>query len=189
MTKAQEIELVKKISRGNRQAENDLFTHFIEQIAWIVRTKLGSPHEDWKDVVSDTIIAALVNLRQGKFNVNRGNLGSYIYGITRNKIRDYFKNKKKQDEKKIRIDELSEIDMIKKEDDSELDRKIIHEKALDIINELPTKYGQVLKLMHYEGLSVKQISQRLDITPEEVSKRLWYGKQLIKKNYKIDDFI
>jgi RNA polymerase sigma factor (sigma-70 family) len=188
MTKAQEIELVKKISRGNRQAEDDLFTHFIEQIAWIVQTKLGSTHEGWKDVVGDTIIAALINLRQGKFNVNRGNLGSYIYGITRNKIRDYFKKKKKQDEKKIRIDELSEIDVIIK-DDSELDRNIIHEKALDIINELPTKYGQVLKLIHCEGLSVKQISQRLNITPEEVSKRLWYGKQLIKKNYKKDDFI
>lgn len=188
MTKAQEIELVNKISRGNRQAEDDLFPYFIEQIAWIVRTKLGSNNEDWKDVVSDSIIAALINLRQGKFNVNQGNLGSYIYGITRNKIRDYFKKKKKQDEKKIRIDELSEIDMIS-EDYSELDGKIIHKKALDVINELPTKYGQVLKLMHYEGLSVKQISQRLDITPEEVSKRLWYGKQLIKKNYKTDDFI
>jgi len=83
-------------------------------------------------VVSDSIIAALVSLRQGKFNVNRGNLGPYIYGITRNKIRVYFKKKKKQDEKKIRIDELSEIDMII-EEDFELDRKIIHEKALDII--------------------------------------------------------
>ena len=188
MTKKQEVELVRMIRLGNSQAEDELFTHFIEQIAWIVQKKLGYMHVDWKDVVSDSIIAALVNLRQGKFNVNRGNLGSYIYGITRNKIRDYFKNKKKEDEKKIRIDQLSEIDMIIVED-SELDREIIHEKALDIFNELPTKYGQVLKLMHYEGLSVKQISQRLNITPEEVSKRLWYGKQLIKKNYNADDFI
>ncbi len=188
MTKKQEVELARLIRLGNPQAEDDLFTHFIEQIAWIVRTKIGSTHEDWKDVVSDSIIATLVNLRQGKFNVNRGNLGSYIYGITRNKIRDYYKMKKKHDEKRIRIDELSEVDMII-EDDSELDRKIIHEKALEIINELPTKYGQVLKLIHCEGLSVKQISQRLNIPPEEVSKRLWYGKQLIKKNYKIDDFI
>ena len=188
MTKAQEIELVKKISRGNSQAEDALFPCFTEQIAWIVRTKIGSTNEDWKDVVSDSIIATLVNLRQGKFNAERGNLGSYIYGITRNKIRDYFKKKKKQEEKEIRIDELSEIDMII-EEGTELDRKIIQEKALDIINELPKKYGQVLKLMHNEGLSVKQISQRLNITPEEVSKRLWYGKQLIKKNYNTDDFI
>ena len=188
MTYAQELELVEEIRQGNTQAADELFTHFIEQIAWIVRNKLGYTNEDWKDVVSDSIIAALVNLRQGKFDVNRGNLGSYIYGITRNKIRDYFKKKKKQDEKKIRIDALSEIDMIV-EEDSELDRKIIHEKALEIINELPKKYGKVLKLLHYEGLSVKQISQQLKITPEEVSKRLWYGKQLIKKNYNADDFI
>lgn len=186
MTKTQQIELVRRIQVGNRQAEDELFAHFIEQIAWKVRITLGSNHEDWKDVTGDCIIALLISLRQGKFDVKKGNLGSYIYGITRNKIRDYFKKKKKQDEKEVRIDEVSEAVMLTVEQ-SELEKKEIHENAMNIINELPLKYGQVIKLIHCDGLSVGQISEKLNITPEEVSKRLWYGKQLIKKKYKNQD--
>ena len=183
MTRKQEIELIRRIRAGNWQAEDELFNHYIERIAWQVRMKLGSDHEDWKDVASDCLIAALICLREGKFDLKQGNLGSYIYGITKNKSRDYFKKKKKKDEKEVRIDEM--ITAATTDEESELERMELHENAVNIINELPLKYRQVLKLTLCEGFSVKQISQELKIPPEEVSKRLWYGKKLFKKKYKI----
>ena len=63
-----------------------------------------------------------------------------------------------------------------------------HTKLMNYINELPLKYGQVLKLIYSDELSIGEVSQKLNIPPEEVSKRLWYGKQLIKKKYKDQDF-
>ena len=59
MTKTQEIELIQDIQQGSRQAEDELFTLFIEKITWKVQLMLGSNNEDWKDVAGDCMIAAL----------------------------------------------------------------------------------------------------------------------------------
>ena len=186
MERNQEIALVKKVQQGSRLAEEELFTHFIEQISWIVKQKLGATNEDWEDVTGESIFAALVCLRDGKFDVEKGNLGSYIYGITRNKIFDYFKQKKKQKENILRIEEIAQP-VISEEDELNVEKQETNDNVMARINKIPVKYRDVLKLTLNEELSVKQISQQLNIPSEEVSKRLWYGRQLLKKNFNLQD--
>ena len=95
MTQEQETELVKRIYSGDSRAENELFSHFDARIIRKVRFSIGSTNSDWQDIVGDIKTALLENLRDGKFDIDRGvSLGSYVFGITMNKIRDYFKSKK-----------------------------------------------------------------------------------------------
>jgi RNA polymerase sigma-70 factor (ECF subfamily) len=188
MTALQESELVKNILQGSRQAENELFNLFIEKITWKVRTMLGSSNDDWKDVAGECMMAVLVSLRKGKLDLNKGNMGTYIFGVTRNKIRDYYKLKKRKGDKALRIDELSEK-AVAINAEPEIEKKEFQGNVLSIINQLPPKYGEVLKLCYLEELSIKEAGQKLNIPPEEVSRRLWYGKQLLRNKYKNDDFL
>ena len=98
MTREQETELIKRIYKGDPQVENELFSQFDSRIVRKVRFSIGMNNEDWQDVVSEIQVAMLNNLREGKFDVARGvSLGTYVFGITMNKIRDYFKFRKKQE--------------------------------------------------------------------------------------------
>ena len=97
MLKADDRNLVERIQAGETEAETELLKKYSARIARKVSFDLGAENTDWRDVAADAQLALLISLRQGKFDVNRGtSLGSYVYGVTINKIRDYFKEKKKR---------------------------------------------------------------------------------------------
>ena len=92
MLEASDRDLVEKIKTGDTQAEIRLLKRFSPRISRKVSYHLGTGNTDLQDITADIQLAILMSLRDGKFDIDRGSsLGSYIYGVTTNKIRDYFK--------------------------------------------------------------------------------------------------
>ena len=177
--------LVGQIKSGNPEAERALIVHFGSRIARKVQYEIGAKNDDWKDVVNEVLLAVLENLRDGSFDPERGAaLGSYIYGITRNKIFDYFKFKKKQQQQQAFYDGRD----FGVADEFEMEKKELQNFMKKMLRKLKHKYQQVLYLRYYEEMSIAEISEKIGLPPRRVSERLNYAikllqKEMEKKNY------
>jgi len=180
MTTDYETSLIGRIQAGDRNAEAELFTRFGERIGAIVRKRIGADTDDWKDVTSEVFVAVLVNLREGRFDAQKGALGTYFYGIAANKLKDYFKMKKKQsamltaplDDDDIAMQDRAEVD---------LEQQELQDLVRNHLARLKVKYKEALYLRYFEGLSVSEISERLNLPPKRVSERINYALKLLRK--------
>lgn len=176
-----ERKLAQRIEQRDPQAERELLSLYGSRIARKVMYAIGAQNDDWKDVVNDIILAILENLRSGKFDAQRGTpLGSYIYGITNNKIHDYYKLRKKQMQQRT-LDQSADFGVA---EEFEVERRELQTFMKKMLKELKHKYQQVLYLRYYEEMSIAEISERIGLPPRRVSERLNYAIKLLRKKMK-----
>ena len=179
MIEQKEIDLVKKIQSGNSDAENELFSRFDVRIARKVRYSLGAANADWEDIVSEIQLALLDSLRKGKFDLNKStSLGCYVYGITMNKVRDYFKLQKRQGVMTTNPPPENELSA---EQEYEFENREMRDMLRTLLGKLKLKYKEVLYLRYYEEFSINQISQQIKLPPRRVSERINYALKLLRK--------
>jgi len=177
--------LVERIQSGETKAETELFKKYSTQIARMVSHKLGVGNTDWRDLAGDIQMVLLISLRQGKFDMNRGaSLGSYIYGITVNIIRDYFKTQKKRP---LITESLSER-LVGVAEAYDIEKKETQLLLYTLINKLKLKYKEVLYLRYYKELSITEISEKINLPPRRVSERINYALKLIRKKCEKEEF-
>ncbi len=58
-----------------------------------------------------------------------------------------------------------------------------------VINELKEKYKKVIFLRYYQGLSILEIADKLEIESRRVSERINYANKLIRKQCKKINFL
>ena len=171
-------DLVERIRAGETKAETALFQRYGPLIARKVSFDLGAGNADWRDVAADAQLALLISLRQGKFDVNRGtSLGSYIYGITINKIRDYFKTQKTRP---LITESLPEC-IVSAAETFDSEKREMKSQLKALLGKLKMKYKEVLYLRYYEELSIAEISERIDLPPRRISERIHYAIKLLRK--------
>jgi len=179
MVEYRENGLVERIRNGDRKAENELITRFGNRISRKVTLSLGQSGEDWKDVVCEVQMALLVSLREGRYDPDRGvSLASYVYGITMNKVRDYFKARSRNST--VTFGEPDEY-ADRTAEEYEIERRETRDILRELLKKLKVKYKEVLYLKYYEELSVAEISAKISMPPRRVSERLNYGVKLLRK--------
>lgn len=178
MLESDDKNLVEKIFAGEKDAETLLFRKYGSRIARKVSFHLGADNRDWQDVTANVQMALLLSLRQGKFDVSKGvSLGAYIYGITNNKIKDYFKALKKQPPVTNTLPEH----LVSVAEIYDLEKNEARNYLRDLLGTLKIKYKEVLYLRYYEELSIEEISQKTGLPPRRVSERIHYAITLMRK--------
>lgn len=169
--------IVERIRRGDRAAENELYRQFNSRIHHLVRMAVGYANDDRQDLVSEIQLAVLESVRKGSYDPQKGVvLGAYVYGIARNKLRDYYKASKRRERVIQACDEEPHA-----LDKYEADEKEIQDLLHQLLSRLKIKYQQVLYLRFYDQLSVAEISERIKLPPRRVSERLNYAVKLLRK--------
>jgi RNA polymerase sigma factor (sigma-70 family) len=178
MLEAVDKNLIVRILQGETKAETELLQKYGPLIARKVSFDLGAGNADWRDVAADAQLALLISLRDGKFDIDRGtSLGSYVYGITINKIRDYFKTQKTRPLVKESLPEC----IVSAAETYDLERKEIRSKLRTLLGKLKIKYQEVLYMRYYEELSITEISEKINLSPRRVSERIHYAITLLRK--------
>jgi RNA polymerase sigma-70 factor (ECF subfamily) len=72
------------------------FTDHFYPIILAFAKKMGLSPSDAEDVTQETILTFLKLYRSNKFQRDKGHLSHWIFGVTRNVIRDYLKKKPKE---------------------------------------------------------------------------------------------
>lgn len=176
------VEIVRRIRDGDHEAEQELAVQISQKIYVVVCHRIGKDNEDCEDLVQEIFLATFESLRAGKFNPDLGKpLHSYIYGITLNKLRDYFKH---QDRKELLRDDTAEEPVDNTEMESDVEKEERRQLLRNGISNLKDKYRWVLFLRYYEELSIDEISKKIGISRRRVSERINYAIQLLKKECK-----
>ena len=146
----------------------DNYGHYLTRLAYaLVKNK-----EKAEDIVQEAFIRYYLHLDQFE---GRSTVKTYLYRITVNECRNYFKSwtYRKTELSNLKSSSLinhntPENALLQKED-----KKLFQE----LLNKLPLKYKEVLWLYYYADLSVNDISLVLNCSINTVKTRLARGRK------------
>lgn len=143
------------------------FGHYLTRLAYaFVKDEARA-----EDIIQEVFIRYYINLE--KFE-GRSSVKTYLYRITVNECHNYFKS---WAYRKIELSNLvNNLLTNKQTTEEEILQKEQTEYVAKKINELPSKYKEVLWLHYYAELSVLEIGEVLQCSPNTVKTRLVRGR-------------
>lgn len=175
--------ITEKIRDGDKEATTEFLEKYNNKIKFWIQKRIGFHKEDVDDLAQDAMMAVLQSLMAGKFDINKGiSLDSYVYGITLNKMKDYFRYLKREEKD---ISPIS-VEQTSKEAEISMDKDIRRQLQAKL-GTLPRKYKDVLYLRFYKEYSIAEISILLGIPKRRVSERINYGIKMLKKIFEAED--
>lgn len=126
-----------------------------------------------EDILQDVFIKAHLNI--DKVN-DQTKVKRWLFQIARNSIIDYYRSERK---KETIIEEIEDRDTSYEEDAY----KKLQATVLEMIQQLPFKYGQSLFLADYRGYTQKEIADQLNISLSCAKARVQRARKLMKEIY------
>ena len=122
-----------------------------------------------KDLVQDVfiIVSSKIDTLRDKDKVV-----PWIYQITRNQINNYF-----------RKHQYNNPDIEYKSEEQVMDSNLTQEFSrciLPMIEQLPDKYQEAIRLIEIEGLSQKELARRIGVSYSGTKSRVQRGRELLK---------
>ena len=161
-----DAQLVKQLRKGDIFAFNALFNKYGQKVYNFSMKHLKN-EEDVKDLVQE-IFSKIWDIRH-KIDEKKA-FDSFLFTITLNTIRDYFR---KQVKNRKLINKWLEDAMTYSESTSEMVELASLEKVVDsFVEQLPPKRQMVFRLSRIQGLNNDEIAERLKITKKTVENHL-----------------
>ncbi len=133
-----------------------------------------------REICEDIVQEIFVNLWTKRHNLQILDLNSYLYQAVKHQIFNCFRKSKYKKQllmkfnlmnEQYEIEELYEIDELKNEIKS-------------IVTKLPGKRGKIFRMSRDEGLSNKEISEKLNISLQTVKNQISESLKIIRKSLK-----
>ncbi len=169
--------LIAKTLDGDISCFNQLIKRYQRSVYNIAYKTLGNA-EDAQDVTQEAFIKAFRSLdtyRKGAV------FAAWIYRITSNLCIDYFRARKPTVSLDTAVNpERSSMQDSANNPETLVLRKSHAEYIREAIMDLPENYRNVIILRHFQGMSVEEISQLLDIPQGTVKTHLYRGRERLR---------
>jgi RNA polymerase sigma-70 factor, ECF subfamily len=173
-----ERELVEKLRGGDPLAFEVLFYKYRNKVKGFAK-KMIPTHIDPEEIVQEVFVRVWI---KKETIIPDKNFQSYIFSIAKHLILDQIKSAvnrrlyfvEEQFQQDIMDEEGSEISAVPQ--DSE-------EKLHKLIQQLPDRRREIFTLSRFEGLSYKQIAERLNITENTVDSQIRNALAFIRKEF------
>ncbi len=110
------------------------------------------------DITQEVFIAAWRN--RHRYDANRGGLGPWLSGITRNKVIDHFRSVSREDR---RVDKVKNTPQPAEPTQQRLEEVTLRMLLADAIDELPERARNVISMAFFEDLTHVEIAARTGI--------------------------
>lgn len=171
-----EIKLIKKCQRGEKEAFNNLITNYYPYVSRFLM-KLTANEELIQDLVQETFLKLITNI--DKFDTKgTAKFSTYLIKIAKNTYLDYLKKNKKISYQ-LDIENISDTSF----EETMIDKTQISE-ILKEIDKLPFEQAQAIKLKYLEEYSLKEIANKMKTKPSTIKSRIYEGKEKLKKKFK-----
>lgn len=169
-----EIKLIQKCQKGEKEAFNELVTMYYPYVSKFL-IKLTTNKELSQDLVQETFLKLIVNIE--KFDIKgKASFSTYLMKIAKNCYLDYLKKERKFDyDVDIEVIPIPELIEDKISNEDELDRLLVE------IDKLPYEQAQAIKLKYLEDYSLNEIAIKMKTETKTVKSRIYDGKEKIKK--------
>jgi RNA polymerase sigma-70 factor, ECF subfamily len=164
------MELVRRIQRGEREAWNELFARYHDQLLLGVRLRLGAGlrrHLESEDIFQSVALEAFRELERFEYR-GQGSLERYLHTLVLNKLRDRadtFAAAKRAGA--VRLDESLAADLPAREPSYHAAGFERLERALQA---LPADARELIVLRKLEGLSSQEVAAHLGTSDAAVRK-------------------
>lgn len=163
-------ELVAKAQQGDNEALEALYKNFYNQLLYYTYSRVNSIHIA-QDIVSDVFLSLVEGIKKYKGDSSFKN---YLFGITKNKLRDYIKTKYKSESYILESNLADNVfDMIPDLSPSEKEEnKNYREKVRtvfgQILHNMKPRYAKVLDLRFNNMCSIEEVAEEMGITSNNV---------------------
>lgn len=165
MTTTEIQKSVKKAQEGDKESLQKLYNHFFNQIYYYVYSRINSLHET-QEITSEVFLSMIENISKFK---GESSFKNYIFGIAKNKIRDYIRNKYKSSDYILQsyFEDQAFDQIVQEEPDNTYKNKL--RSALKFITSmLNPRYAKVLDLRFNQMNSVEETAKIMGITDNNV---------------------
>lgn len=114
------------------------------------------------DVLSDVFVKVHANIDSLE---DEERLAPWLFRITRNTITDYYRKRRPASR------DMDGIDLAAEEDPKQA-AESMGQAMRNMVDQLPDKYREAIVLTEYEGLTQKQLAERLGISPSGAKSRV-----------------
>jgi RNA polymerase sigma-70 factor (ECF subfamily) len=185
VTYRQDKALARRVAKGDEQAFREFFDHYYPRVyRFCLRRLQDDTAEDAAQAVMIQAVRAVATYR------GEAALFTWLCQIARNQISEYYRRNAKH----RHLVAIDDNDAVRAEVESlEADPALAPEVALQhsqrqqlvqlILDHLPGNYGSVLEWKYIEGLSVKEIAERLETTTTAVQSMLGRARPAFQHEY------
>lgn len=167
--------LLKRIANGDRDAFSELYTNYQPRLIKFCSRILKNDVALAADIVDEAMIE--IWRSAGSFS-GRSQPSTWIHSIARFRLIGYLRKNKE-----LLQDESSE--WLNYEDDAllpdeEISRVERNEEIIRNIGKLSKKHKEVIELVYFRELPIKEIASMLDISENTVKTRMFYARNHLK---------
>lgn len=172
-------QLIEKVLKGDPEAVRDFYKSYSPKILNYLSTHLPNS-EDAQEVNNDVFLEAIDSLNLLN---DEGNLEAWLYRIAHNKMVDYYRKRKI---KSLLLSQIPYLEIIDKEvhqPEFLFEKDRIREKIEKALLSLSEKYQKILRLHYEEGLSVKDLAVKLNMSFKAAESQLFRARKQFIVNY------
>lgn len=174
-----EKELVKKLSEGDSFAFEVLFYKYRNKVKGFA-VKMVPAQVDPEEIVQEVFVKLW--LKKEALNPDK-EFQSYLFSMAKNLILDHLKSAVNR--KLYFVGEHFQQDLLFEEGPENQIREGVEEKLQHLINEIPERRREIFRLSRFEGLSYKQIAERLNISENTVDSQIRNALAFLRKELRV----
>jgi RNA polymerase sigma-70 factor, ECF subfamily len=153
-------------SRQDRSAYAELFSYYAPRLkSYLMR--LGADSSLAEEITQDVMVT--VWRKAGLFDRRQASVSTWIFRIARNRRIDLFRRSKKPD---LDPEEPMILPSGVEQPDRQLEARETEAQVRAAMKDLPVEQLEMLKLAFYEGLSHREIAEKLDLPLGTVKSRI-----------------
>ena len=147
----------------------EVWTAFRQRLYSYIRARSRSP-QDAEDILQDVFVKVHLHLDRLQDDAH---VTSWLYRVTHNTIVDHYRKKRPPPTDREPADCIEMADPIAEQRLAPFLR--------ELIEELPAKYGDALKLTELEGLTQDEMGKRLGLSTSGAKSRVQRGRAMVRE--------
>jgi RNA polymerase sigma-70 factor (ECF subfamily) len=168
-------ELIIKCQSGDKRAFQELIAKYHPYIFKFLIKIIGN-NDLAEDLTQDTFIKIIRNIE--KFDINgKAKFSTYVITVAKNTYIDYYR--KNKNSINISLDENLNLRAIDIEE--VVFDKIDYEDVMKCFDKLTEEQRLVIRMKYIEGLTLKEIGEKLDLEPKTIKSRIHNGVVKLRK--------
>lgn len=178
--------LVQRAKLNDQRALAEIYTYSSPEVFRVIQVLIKDKYTA-EDILHDTYVKAFIRLEQLR---NPERLVPWLKMIATNTAKDWLKKSKPmlfsdlsngEPFDVLPFEEKLGYENIELNPEVAISEKEVQDLLMEILNQLPEDQRMVIGMFYYEGMSVKEISDILEVSDNTIKSRLAYGRKKIKE--------
>lgn len=180
--------LVRAVLAGSERAFRAFFDEYFDRLYRFVLMRVDGDHAAADEITQSSLAKALRRLDRFK---GEAQLFSWLCAIARNDAIDWLRRQGRYREHIVLVDDDPDVramvDAVRIPLEAEPEREASRRETIDKIHaaldRLPRRYGDALEWKYIEGLSIREIAARLDVSGEATQSILARARRAFAEIY------